>query len=210
MMRPTLVIFAKAPRLGRVKSRLARDIGASAALGFYRQMLRRVLGRIGRDRRWHTILAVTPDSSSRVARLWPARCSRQGQGVGDLGARMGRVLRMRRRGPIAIVGTDIPDLEAAHIATAFRRLGDADAVFGPAGDGGYWLVGWRRGPCPSRLFAHVRWSSDRALADTLANLRGRRVRLLDRLDDVDDGADWRRWRRAPASGPARRARRGTR
>jgi glycosyltransferase A (GT-A) superfamily protein (DUF2064 family) len=89
-------------------------------------------------------------------------------------------------GPVVIVGTDIPGIRPAHIAAAFRRLGDHDAVLGPATDGGYWLVGLRRRPYALRPFARVRWSGSHALADTLANLEGRRVALVATLGDVDD------------------------
>ncbi|MGQ0664221.1 MAG: TIGR04282 family arsenosugar biosynthesis glycosyltransferase [Pseudomonadota bacterium] len=196
MRRRRLVILAKAPALGRVKRRLAAAIGAGAALGFYRRTLGAVLLRLGRDRRWQTVLAVTPDRAARRSRLWPVRLEARAQGPGDLGQRMGRVFRQLPPGPVVIVGADIPELAAEHIARAFGALGAADAVFGPAPDGGYWLVGLRRGPSLPGLFANVRWSSAEALDDTLANLRGRRVRLIDTLADVDDGAALARWRAA--------------
>jgi glycosyltransferase A (GT-A) superfamily protein (DUF2064 family) len=89
-----------------------------------------------------------------------------------------------------LVGSDIPGLARADIAAAFRALGRAQAVFGPSEDGGYWLVGL--GPRrPSRPFARVRWSTEHALADTLANFHGRRVALLRRLRDVDTVEDLR-------------------
>jgi uncharacterized protein len=192
--RPQLVIFAKAPVLGRVKSRLARGIGAAAALAFYRQTLSGLIRRVGRDPRWRTILAVAPDASARRGRVWPGPCKRRCQGGGDLGARMSRVFRTYRPGPIAIIGADIPELGVDQVARAFRALGAADVVLGPAGDGGYWLVGARHGAPVASTFRAVRWSSAHALADTLANLRGKRVQLLDQLDDIDDAADWRRWK----------------
>jgi len=79
------------------------------------------------------------------------------------------------------------------VAAALRALGRADAAFGPAADGGYWLVGLspRR---PARPFASVRWSTRHALADTLGNFRRHRVALLRTLHDVDTAADWRRIR----------------
>jgi rSAM/selenodomain-associated transferase 1 len=194
-MRRHLVVFAKAPMLGRVKSRLAAGIGATAALAFYRRALAGLLRRVGRDPRWRTALAVAPDSAARHRRLWPMALPRIGQGRGDLGLRMGRVLRDWPRGPVVIVGADIPDISAAHVWSAFHALGTRDVVFGPAADGGYWLVGARRGPPLPRIFADVRWSTRHALADTRANLRGRNVTLLQRLDDIDDAAGYRRWRR---------------
>jgi glycosyltransferase A (GT-A) superfamily protein (DUF2064 family) len=82
------------------------------------------------------------------------------------------------------------------VAQAFAALGAHDAVFGPAGDGGYWLVGLRRRPRVPDPFRGVRWSTPHALADTLANLRPReRVAMLERLEDIDDAASYRRWRR---------------
>lgn len=190
-----LVVMAKAPRLGQVKRRLAADIGAVAALGFYRRTLRRLLRRLSRDGRWRCWLYVTPDRSTREGRLWPAGIPRRPQGAGDLGARMRRPLRELPPGPVVIVGSDIPGLDRGHIARAFAALGDHDVVFGPAKDGGYWLVGVRRRPHVPRLFSGVRWSSEHALADTLAGLRGRyRVAWLEALEDVDDGAAYARWR----------------
>jgi uncharacterized protein len=177
----TLIVFARAPRLGTVKRRLAAGIGAMAALRFYRGQLGRLLRQVGQDRRWRTELAVTPD---RIR--WPTGLPMHKQGGGDLGQRMGRALGRHRRA--VLVGCDIPGLGAADIAAAFRALGRADAVFGPAEDGGYWLVGLgpRRPPAP---FADVRWSTAHALADTLANCRRHRVALVRRLRDVDTAED---------------------
>jgi hypothetical protein len=189
--RGLLVLFARAPRLGAVKRRLAREAGNAAALRFHRAMLASLARRLGRDRRWRTVLAVTPDR----ARFPAWRLPRVSQGRGDLGERMARALARDRRRAV-LVGSDIPGIRANDIAAAFRALdGRADAVFGPAEDGGYWLVGL--GPRrPRDPFRGVRWSGPHALADTVANCRGRRVALLRRLRDVDDAADLAAWRRA--------------
>lgn len=197
-MKRCLVVFARAPVLGQVKRRLARGISPGAALAFYRRTLATVLRRVARDRRWRTVVAVTPDRSARPGRGWPLQLPRVGQGRGDLGVRMARSLRARRTGAVCIIGADIPGIEARHIWHAFRALAGADFVFGPAEDGGYWLVGSRRRPLPRDLFDGVRWSTPQALADTLVNLQRRRVVLVDRLADVDDAAAYRRWRAACA------------
>jgi uncharacterized protein len=192
-----LVIFLRTPRLGRVKSRLAAAIGALAALRFYRETTARLLHRLARDRRWRCHLALTPDRDVGGARPWRiARAHYRRQGRGDLGHRMARVFRRLPPGPVLIIGSDIPAISPAHIAAGFKALGNAEAVFGPAADGGYWLVGLRRRPrLPRRLFAGVRWSSTQALADTVASLpRGQSVSFLETLDDIDDGAGYRRWR----------------
>ena len=123
-MKPHLVIFARAPRRGAVKRRLAADIGAGAALAFYRQTLFDVTRRLGGDRRWRTWLAATPDTSAARPGLWPpvpgVRLIRQGGG--DLGERMARPLRTLPPGPAIIVGTDIPDIAPDHIAAGFAAL----------------------------------------------------------------------------------------
>jgi rSAM/selenodomain-associated transferase 1 len=198
MLTQHLVLFARRPQLGAVKRRLAADIGAAAAHRFYRNTLRDVAWRLGRDPRWRIWLAVTPDSAAATPGLWPVPAETLviGQGEGDLGARMARPLQEFPPGPVVIVGSDIPDVEVDDIAAAFRALGNNDLVFGPATDGGYWLVGARRRPVvPRNLFAHVRWSSEHALADTLANLPATcHVAMLDERSDIDDGAAWRRWR----------------
>jgi rSAM/selenodomain-associated transferase 1 len=192
-----LVVFARAPRRGAVKRRLAAGIGDAAALRFYRDHLARLLRSLAPDRRWQCWLALTPLRQllgMRVARASSLR--RLAQGRGDLGRRMARPFTILPPGPVVLVGSDIPELRADHVARAFRLLGAADFVFGPAADGGYWLIGAHRRPLPRGFFAGVRWSTRHALADTLANLpRGARIGFADTLEDVDDAAAFRRWQR---------------
>tara|TARA_R110002110_G_scaffold415612_7_gene652269 strand:+ start:79831 stop:80457 length:627 start_codon:yes stop_codon:yes gene_type:complete len=198
-MRGHLVIFARTPRRGAVKRRLAADIGAGPALAFYRRTLHDVARRLGGDPRWRTWLAVTPDGDALRPGLWPSvpGVGLIPQGRGDLGMRMARPMTELPPGPVIIIGTDIPDIAPHHISSGFTALGSHDFVFGPASDGGYWLVGARRRPAvPAGLFGDVRWSTEYALADTMAGLpRHARVALLEVLDDVDDGAAWAAWRR---------------
>jgi rSAM/selenodomain-associated transferase 1 len=184
----TLVVMVKEPRAGRVKTRLGRDIGMIAAAWWFRHQLRRLLRRIG-DPRWEVVLAIAPDTAVN-SRVWPAHLRRIPQGRGDLGQRMTRALHAAPRGPVCVIGADIPDITAVHISEAFRALGAHDAVFGPAFDGGYWLIGLRRGRAlPPTLFAGVRWSSPHALADTIATLADHRIAYIARLRDVDTVAD---------------------
>lgn len=177
--------MAKMPVAGRAKTRLARQVGVSQAIRFARQSAAALLQRVAFDPRWQTTIAVSPDTGI-LSRTWPLGIRRIGQGGGDLGQRMQRLMRAMPPGPVIIVGSDIPGIRRIHIAAAFRRLAGHDAVFGPAADGGYWLVGLRRRPRVPRVFAHVRWSSAHALRDTLANLRDRPVALIETLTDVDD------------------------
>ena len=182
-MKDTVVVFARAPRLGAVKRRLAHGIGARAALRFHQATLNQLVRALAAERRFRTVLAVTPDR----VRL-PFRLQQNPQGGGDLGVRMHRAFWRYPRARVAIVGCDIPDAGPEDVRAAFRALGRSDAVFGPAADGGYWLVAMspRR---PSRPFTRVRWSTEHALQDTLANFAHRRVTLLRTLRDVDTAKD---------------------
>ncbi len=192
---PVVYVFARAPALGAVKTRLAAGIGAVPALAFHRQSTQALLRRIGADRRWRTVLALTPHTALRSPGRWPGSPPCIDQGTGDLGRRMARVLDADRRVPALLIGSDIPDIATGHIARAFAALGEADLVFGPARDGGYWLVGRRPGVALGGLFESVRWSSPHALADTQANIPShRRAVLLEMLEDIDDAAAYARWR----------------
>ncbi len=193
-----LVIFARAPQFGRVKRRLAREVGAAEAMRFYRATLSRQIATLSRDPRWTVWLFVTPDKEIRHA-AWrgvvpPGRVRPQGQG--DLGQRMLLPFQTLPHGPVVLVGSDIPALDPSHIARAFRLLGRHELVFGPASDGGFWLIGSRRlRPMPRGIFAHVRWSSAQTLADTRANVPAAiSAGEADTLDDVDTADDLRRYR----------------
>jgi rSAM/selenodomain-associated transferase 1 len=192
-MRRSLVLFVRAPALGRGKRRLAQRIGDVASLRFERQMLALLLRRLGRDRRWRLRIAVTPDRDRLPLPRRPRPECIVGQGKGDLGVRMRRAIGGCPPGPVVLVGADIPLLAAAHIAAAFRLLGSRDLVFGPADDGGFWLVGARRRPRLPPIFGKVRWSTRHALADTLANLSDTTaIGWAPRLADVDDAEAYRR------------------
>lgn len=212
-MRRHCVIFARRPQLGIGKRRLAKDIGELPTLRFQRANLRRLLAILGRDRRWQCWLALSPDSAlqSEIIATLPPNCRGIAQGTGDLGQRMGRIFRQLPPGPVVLVGSDIPEIGARHIAAAFSKLGDCDAVLGPAGDGGFWLVAMRRirrfpGANVQGPFSPVRWSSEFALPDTMAAMRAlnMRVGMGATLADIDNGRDYARWQ----ARQIRQARRG--
>ena len=177
--------MVKEPRPGRVKTRLGRDLGMTAAAWWFRLQSRALLRRV-QDPRWQLVLAVAPDRAGMTSRVWPAHLTRWPQGRGNLGDRMGRMLRGAPPGPVCVIGADIPGITSAHIANAFNALRAKDVVFGPAHDGGYWLIGLKRSrPIPPRLFANVRWSTEHALADTITTLPNHRIAQIATLKDVD-------------------------
>jgi len=185
MARPVVILFARAPRLGQVKRRLAAGIGNVPALRFYRNALGRMLRELRRLRGFEVVLAITPDRAA----IRPAPpFAVIGQGKGCLDIRMSRAFRRYPRRLVLLIGADIPDLDNAILRAGAKALRAHDAVFGPAADGGYYLVGMgaRR---PALPFSAVRWSSPHALADTLKNFAHRRVARLRVLQDVDTKAD---------------------
>ena len=180
-MRDTAIVFARAPRLGTVKRRLALEIGDRAALRFHAATLMALLRDLKAHGRFDVVLAITP---CRARVRVPRGIRTIPQGRGDLGERMSRALGRFK--------CDIPEANAGDVHDAFRALGVADAVFGPTADGGYWLIalGPRR---PADLFGSARWSTEHALADTLQQFRHHRVGFIRLLNDVDTASDYRRY-----------------
>ena len=181
--------MVKEPRVGRVKTRLGRDIGMVAATRWYRLQTSHVLRRL-ESPHWSLVLAVDPGMSALIGATWPQNIGHISQGMGNLGDRMGRIFRSLPSGPVCIIGSDIPEISKKHIHYAFKELGTYDAVIGPATDGGFWLIGLKRTRwTPEALFRNVRWSTKHAMADTLAGIDWISVKRITTLSDVDRVSD---------------------
>lgn len=191
--RSVLVVFARHPEPGRVKTRLAQTIGARAATELYAAFLTDLRERFATAPyavRW----AVAPPDPGFADRLGLARNEVFLQRGSDLGERMRDAFAaMRAEGfeRCAIVGSDMPHLAPETVAQALASLDGADLVLGPAEDGGYYLIAAEG---PPDVFAGVPWGSSRVLEATLARAadRGLRVTLLESGFDVDVAADLRR------------------
>lgn len=192
-----LILFVKAPRPGRVKTRLAREIGAQAACDAYRRMVDILLPRL--DRIESVELRFAPDDAAPELEPW----ARPGwhlrpQGDGDLGDRLARAFDESfdaGRSRVAVIGSDCPWIEESDIADAWDALRSHDVAIGPAEDGGYWLIGLA---APNRaLFRDIPWSTDQVYTTTMRRIEasGASVRPLRTLSDVDSAADWRRFNR---------------
>ncbi len=190
--RGTLLVFARAPEAGRVKTRLAAAIGDSRAHEVYRQLGRRVVDQV-RDGPWSTVICHDPPGAERALRAWLGddRLKFQPQDPGHLGERMAAALKdaLSTGAPACLVGTDAPGVDASLVSEAFDALEQADVVFGPALDGGYYLVALRS-PAPE-LFRDIPWSTGQVLSRSVDRARtmGLRVHLLLPLRDVDTLAD---------------------
>lgn len=195
-----LLVFAKAPTPGQVKTRLAGRLGFGGAAKLYRQLLQRTL-RLARAARLCPVeLWCAPDARHgffvACRREYGVRLRRQG--AGDLGQRMKRALNraLAAGHPAVLIGGDCVSLSAADLRAALDLLDQGQpAVLGPAMDGGYVLIGLSR-PCPG-LFQGVAWGTASVLAATRRRLR-RANRAWAELPlgwDVDTPNDLRRWRR---------------
>lgn len=188
--RPTLIVMAKAPRIGHGKSRLAADVGSVEAWRINRRLHASTM-RAAIDPRWRALLCVTPDYAVdlRLPGVWPASLHRFVQGGGDLGERLARALKSRRR--VAVIGTDCLELRRAHVAAAFAALQRKPFAIGLAHDGGFWILAARSGARAARAMEGVRWSTPYAARDVMDNLGARDVALIARLRDIDALEDYR-------------------
>lgn len=176
--RSRVLVFAREPRAGRVKTRLIPLLGEAGAARLHARLVHRALAtaraaRLGRVQLWST---------------------RRQRGA-DLGARMLHAFRhaLRRAERVILIGADCPALRASDLRRAARWLaGGADAVFAPAEDGGYALVALRR--VSPRLFEEISWGGAQVMAQTRARLAllGWRWRELPEVWDVDRPEDVRR------------------
>jgi len=191
-----LGVFAKAPVAGRVKTRLARDIGPTAAAALYRRMGRQVVAAVAGPE-YPTVVWFSPPGGRDAVRAWL-----DGLGVEGFSPQPGKTLGTRMAHAFArsfaagneavvIIGTDTPGVNRSIVRGAFRALRANDLVLGPSLDGGYYLIGLSA-PQPE-LFREIPWSTKDVLRVTQvrARLIGLSVRLLTPLRDVDTVQDAR-------------------
>lgn len=194
----TVAVFSRAPLAGATKTRLIPALGAVAAARLQRRLTLRALAVAQQAAIGSVCLWCAPDEQQRFFRAVQRRCrvALRAQAAGDLGERMAAAF-AAHGGPLLLIGCDCPALRPADLQTAAAALCDEaadgpDAIFTPADDGGYVLVGLRR-PQPS-LFAGIDWGSERVMAQTRARLASAGLRWLElpALWDVDRPEDlWR-------------------
>lgn len=187
----SVAIFARAPIAGLVKSRLIPALGAAGAARLQRRLLLRGLAVAHEAVGSRVTLWGTSEGGQRFFRALQRCCGvdLRKQPEGDLGTRMAAAF-SAHAGPLLLIGSDCPALQARHLSLAAAALGSEtegahDAVFIPAEDGGYVLVGLRR-PQP-RLFEAIDWGSEGVMRQTRSRLRelGLSWQELPPLWDVD-------------------------
>ena len=189
-----LVIFVKAPLAGLAKTRLIPALGADAAADLARRMLSHTLDQALAAGMQAVELCMSPAPSDPAWQgvVLPQAVERSDQGEGDLGARMNRAFERAlaaQQGPVLVIGTDCPALNAAQLREAARQLNHHHAVLLPAADGGYVLIGLQA-PCPS-LFADMAWSTPVVALETLRRMAslGLNVWQGPTLHDIDEPSD---------------------
>lgn len=200
-MRSELLVFLKAPRVGAVKTRLARDIGDELAAEVYRGLARAVLDATTPTPQevFRRVLCFAPRDAGPEIAAWVGEELLEPQSDGDLGARMDEALAnsfARGSGKAVIIGTDSLDVNLRAVEQAFQALDHADLAIRAAEDGGYTLIGLKRRQ--AALFTDIAWSTGTVLSQTLAraSAAGLRVENAGPDADIDDLAGLRRhWAR---------------
>jgi len=179
-----LLIFTRNPEFGKVKTRLARDIGHQAALDIYKFLLA------------HTVKICTPLDTEKAVYyseeipnndLWNAAVFQKKKQVGeDLGERMQNAFAEGFHlgySKIIIIGSDLYDIETKDLEQAFNVLNNHEIVIGPAEDGGYYLLGMKQ--LHPKLFKNKNWGTATVLQDTINELKKSNYKLLEKRNDVD-------------------------
>ncbi len=185
-----VLLFAKAPRAGRVKTRLAREIGEARAVELYRAIGRSVATAVAEA--YSLTVWFDPPDAEEEMRAWLGDHECRPQPDGDLGERMAFAFAEHFASgerPVIGIGADVPGISAPVIADAERLLEQADVVLGPALDGGYYLIGL---PAPrDALFQRIPWGSSRVFRATEERCEalGMRAARLAPLRDIDTRED---------------------
>lgn len=194
---PSLIVFAKYPEPGNVKSRLAKDIGPERAATLYKRMVEEVIDRTRpANGNYRQIICFDPSEKVNQFTSWFPGWQMLPQPTGDLGQRMFAALEavLKKSRFALLIGTDCLEIDRALIENAFERLRSCDVVLGPAKDGGYYLIGCKK--IYPDLFSHIDWSTEHVLSQTLraANALKLSVSLLPELEDIDTAEQYGRSR----------------
>ena len=200
-----VILFVKAPVYGHVKTRLAATVGNTMALSLYRLFVETTLSRLSFFSPLH--IAYTPAPREALIKPWLRgvhTCSPQ-KGD-DLGARMHHALRQafaNGHRTAIIIGGDIPDLPVERVRDAFHALKSHDAVFVPTSDGGYCLVGARKGALLAPLLEKMTWSHPKVMEKTLERARVHKIRVkcLSPWHDIDTVKDLKAFLKRHGSRP---------
>ncbi len=194
--RSSIILFVKLPGKAGVKSRLARVIGKAPALDLYRAFVFDIVGTLVSVGAPLDVYYYPPLPEENAAEWLGTALTCVPQRGMDLGERMENALAdsfAKGADKVVLIGSDIPDLPASLVREALSSLGVHDAVIGPARDGGYYLIGFRKSTFLRDIFRGISWSTDSVFRGTMKILEkaGRRVYILPEWKDVDTMDDLR-------------------
>ncbi|MGH7476230.1 MAG: TIGR04282 family arsenosugar biosynthesis glycosyltransferase [Longimicrobiales bacterium] len=202
MLPDRLIVFAKRPMPGRVKTRLVPPLTVDEAAALYDAILRDVVALAARQHAQLELWYQRGVGAREFFREHFPVVPLQPQGGGELGEKLADAFqRSFASGAerVVIIGSDSPTLPESVLTGAFEALDDADLVLGPASDGGYYLVGLRAAAWPrgTVLFDHIPWSTPDVLRRTRerAEKKGLSLRALPGWYDVDGVEDLRQAQR---------------
>jgi uncharacterized protein len=189
-----VLLFVKSPERGKVKSRLSEAIGEEMALALYKHFVLDTVATLKKERRPFKVCFFPPDSQKMVARWLGNGLAYMPQLGEDLGKRMENAFHQvfsEGFSRAIIIGSDIPDLPVTVLQEAFESLKTSDAVIGPASDGGYYLIGFRKDTFLPDVFDGQAWSTNSVFRDTMALFErsAYQVHSLPEWRDVDTFED---------------------
>lgn len=188
-----LGLAVKYPEPGRVKTRLARDIGDGPACRIYRAMAERIIADTCPDPGGYgRMIFYAPMTAERKVRDWlPGEITvpQRGADIGEIMDNAFHDMFERGAGKAVVIGVDIPGLDKKIVNLAFRELDGADVVIGPSTDGGYYLMGLKS-PLPC-IFRDISWGTAKVFRETLraTGRLGLTVRTVTAMTDVDTLGD---------------------
>jgi hypothetical protein len=190
-----LILFVKYPQKGKVKSRLAQYLTDAQATGLYENFVRDIFATVDRGSFSLRIYFYPPEKKEAIKKLWGNNYQYKVQSGTDLGERMKNAFLTEFVAGfklVSLIGSDCPDLPADIIEESFRALGDtSSSVIGPATDGGYYLIGFRKDAfCPD-IFSGIEWGSSSVLKKTMNILRSKEhhLHILPQWRDIDSKED---------------------
>ncbi len=189
-----LIVFVKYPEPGKVKTRIAQELGAHRAAELYSQMAKRIIGEVRRPDAYRAVIYFDPPDREKDVRTWLGidNVSYEPQSPGTIGDKMSNAFeRVFSEGAekAVLIGTDVPEITADIVSIACGMLNDTDVVLGPSCDGGYYLIGLRK--FEPVLFRDIDWGTDTVFNRTLNRIIEKNLshKSLDTLKDVDMAED---------------------
>jgi rSAM/selenodomain-associated transferase 1 len=189
-----VILFVRLLEKGKVKSRLAKDLGEDLVLRLYESMVLDTIGMLKKGTTPFRICFDPPHALDRMQKWLGNEYSYMPQTGNDLGERMELAFAHVFSEGISealLIGSDIPGLTIEMIDDAFRSFASHDAVIGPANDGGYYLIGFRNTTFEPSIFRTMSWSTDAVYRTTRERLRARmlKVHVLPECIDADTKED---------------------